>query len=177
MSQRKKKYDDPKKQAKHEANLARRRAKNREKKTLEMASKAAEGQSDFQELVEAERLRQEDLKTANARKAGSKSPKIMSQAREDLATAFELMGGVPALVVWGRENPTDFYRIWAKLIPTQVREETQALPLETLLEKLASKEEKTVLQAATEIGQETMNSARDAVIREDAMPTDPNKIN
>jgi hypothetical protein len=142
-----------------------------------MASKAAEGEQDFEALVEAERKRQETKSQTNARKAGSKSPKIMSQARSDLAQAFEIMGGVPALVVWGRANPTDFYRIWAKLIPTNAKEETAALPLETLLEKLASKEEKTVAQAALEIGEEVIAKGKKAAEAEDAAKIDPKLIN
>jgi len=34
--------------------------------------------------------------------------------------AFEEMGGVPALVQWGREHPTDFYKLVTKLIPTEI---------------------------------------------------------
>lgn len=30
--------------------------------------------------------------------------------------AFELMGGVPALVQWGRNNPDKFMPLWAKLL-------------------------------------------------------------
>lgn len=168
MSKPAKKFSDKAKQKRHEEHLKKRRAQYREKKTVEMASKAAEGEVDFEALVEAEKQRQEDLRTTHARNAGSKSPKTMSQAREDLATAFELMGGVPALVVWGRSNPTEFYRIWAKLVPTNVKEEQTALPLETLLEKLASKEEKTVMEAAREIGEETMAEAQKRVREEDA---------
>lgn len=31
--------------------------------------------------------------------------------------AFEEMGGVDALAAWGRDNPKEFYRIWASLAP------------------------------------------------------------
>lgn len=34
--------------------------------------------------------------------------------------AFEKMGGATALVIWGTENPTEFYRLASKLIPTEV---------------------------------------------------------
>lgn len=167
MSRPAKKFSDPKLQKTHEARLKRRRASHAQKRTMEMASQAAEGTSDFEELVEAERIRQEGIFKAKGAKGGSKSPKIMAQAREDLALAFDLIGGVPALVVWGRTNPSDFYRIWAKLIPSSAIEPTSALPLEELLTKLASKEEKTVAQAAIEIGEETLAAGRERALRED----------
>lgn len=37
-----------------------------------------------------------------------------------LTAAFEELGGVPALVKWGKENETEFYKLWAKLLPTEV---------------------------------------------------------
>lgn len=175
MSRKAKEIKDPKKAAQHARNLERRRERHKEKRTLEMAAQAADGAADFEALVEAERQRQETLQQTRSRQGGSKSPKIMSQAREDLALAFDLMGGVPALVVWGRSNPTDFYRIWARLVPTTAAAETQTLPLEDLLSKLAAKEGKSVMDAAVEIGQETLAAAQKNVIREDAQGYDPER--
>jgi hypothetical protein len=142
-----------------------------------MASKAAEGQSDFQALVEAERSRMESRSVTDGRKGGSQSPKVTAAARDNLAMAFDLMGGVPALVVWGRENPTEFYRVWARLIPKESAESSAALPLETLLAKLASKEELSVGQAAFAIGMETLEAAREQVQIEDATGLRPEEIN
>lgn len=34
-----------------------------------------------------------------------------------LNEAFELIGGVPRLAIWGHENPTEFYKLWGKTIP------------------------------------------------------------
>jgi hypothetical protein len=171
------KFADKKKQEAHERRLQKRREGYANYKTMQMASRAAEGEADFEELVEAERQRQETAKQSAARKGGAQSPKIMSQAREDLALAFDLMGGVPARVVWGRKNPTDFYRLWAKLIPTNAQENSNALPLETLLEKLASREEQSVGQAAYEIGQELLDAGRKQAQVEDAELIDPSKLN
>lgn len=36
---------------------------------------------------------------------------------EAIDEAFELIGGVPRLAMWGHVNPTEFYKIWAKTIP------------------------------------------------------------
>jgi hypothetical protein len=38
-------------------------------------------------------------------------------AREAFQQAFELTGGPDALAAWGREKPTEFYRLFARLIP------------------------------------------------------------
>jgi hypothetical protein len=32
--------------------------------------------------------------------------------------AFEMMGGVSRLALWAHENPTDFYKLYAKLLPS-----------------------------------------------------------
>lgn len=33
--------------------------------------------------------------------------------------AFELIGGTPRLALWGNENPTEFYRLFSKLMPKE----------------------------------------------------------
>ncbi|HHW4673594.1 MAG TPA: hypothetical protein ACQGQW_00065 [Xylella fastidiosa subsp. pauca] len=33
--------------------------------------------------------------------------------------AFDHLGGVPALVAWAQENKTDFYKLAARMIPTE----------------------------------------------------------
>lgn len=180
MSRPAKKFDDPKKQAAHERKLAKRRQKHRERKALEAAEQAArmgaDGDTDWEEMVERERERMDARRAAKV-KGGSKSPKIMSQAREDLAEAFELMGGVPALVLWGKQNPTDFYRIWAKLIPATAAKESEAMPLESLLSELADREHQSVRQAATEIGENLLEKGRKEAERQDALGLRPEEIN
>jgi hypothetical protein len=91
--------------------------------------------------------------------AGAKTPKVILSARDNLAKAFDDMGGVPALVIWGRSNPTEFYRLWARLIPKEAAE-APSMPLETLLEKLATREEMSVGAAAMDIGMELIERGR-----------------
>lgn len=173
-----KKFSDPKKQKAHMARLAQRRAAHSERRGLEIATQVAEGQADFAELVEAEKQRIESSHHGAAgRKGAAKSPKIMAQAREDLARAFDLIGGVAALVVWGRSNATDFYRLWAKLIPATAQAESSALPLEELLEKLATREEMTVRDAAVSVGEELLAKGRKEAEAQDAMNPRPEEIN
>jgi hypothetical protein len=165
---KKKIFTDPVKRKKHEASLAKRREKHREARTIEMAKQAAEGQSDWETLVEAERVRQDGHFKAMRKKGASTSPKILQAARENLASAFDLMGGVAALVVWGRQNPTDFYRLWAKLVPSSAAvEHSASIPLEELLSKLSSKEEKSVAQAASEVGDEILEQGHQQAMLED----------
>lgn len=41
--------------------------------------------------------------------------------KEALSLAFEGVGGVIALQEWANDNRTEFYRIWAKLLPTEIK--------------------------------------------------------
>lgn len=102
--------------------------------------------------------------------AASVAPKAVQATRAQLLEAFELMGGVPSLVKWGKTNPTEFYRIWARLLPKDAPEPDQGkMPLETLLAKLAERSEQPIDQAAREIGAEALAAARDDVNLEDAV--------
>ena len=49
-----------------------------------------------------------------------KENRVTRSVKEALIEAFDKMGGVPALVRWGRANPTDFYKLWLRLLPIQV---------------------------------------------------------
>lgn len=40
--------------------------------------------------------------------------------KQALAAAFDELGGVAALAEWARGNPDDFYKLWVKLLPTEV---------------------------------------------------------
>jgi hypothetical protein len=37
-----------------------------------------------------------------------------------LEAAFAGLGGVPALIAWGQQEPGEFYRLWGKLLPKNV---------------------------------------------------------
>src|SRR5215475_8673140 len=41
--------------------------------------------------------------------------------REAVLLAYEIIGGHEAFSKWAAENPTEFYRIAARLIPTEVK--------------------------------------------------------
>ncbi len=49
--------------------------------------------------------------------------KTTASVKEAMQLAFEGIGGVPRLQAWAAENPDEFYKLWAKLIPTEVKTE------------------------------------------------------
>lgn len=54
------------------------------------------------------------------RKKGSINERT-KKVKEAIELAFEEMGGVPALVKWGKANPNIFYgQVWPKLLPLQI---------------------------------------------------------
>lgn len=57
---------------------------------------------------------------AAGRPKGSQN-KSTASVKAALCEAFEKMGGVPALLAWGKKNPEEFYKIWAKMMPTEIQ--------------------------------------------------------
>jgi len=45
-------------------------------------------------------------------------PRVVGRKRVEKAflTAFELIGGVPRLVLWADQNPTEFYKLYGRMI-------------------------------------------------------------
>lgn len=54
------------------------------------------------------------------RKKGTPN-KFTASAKEAIQLAFEGIGGVPALIEWAEKNRGDFYKLYARLIPLDVR--------------------------------------------------------
>jgi hypothetical protein len=46
--------------------------------------------------------------------------KTTASVKAALCEAFDKRGGVPALLKWANEEPTEFYKLWAKLLPQEV---------------------------------------------------------
>ena len=55
----------------------------------------------------------------SGRKPGQPNHLTVS-VKQAFGEAFDKMGGAQALLEWGRDNPTDFYKLASKLIPTEV---------------------------------------------------------
>lgn len=67
--------------------------------------------------------------------SGDLSRKRVVQAFLD---AFEMIGGMPRLAVWANENPTDFYKLYARLLPSQASQalgESNELVIKHILPK------------------------------------------
>lgn len=45
--------------------------------------------------------------------------KVTRAAKEAFVIAFDKLGGVEALATWARKNPTEFFKLYSKLIPTE----------------------------------------------------------
>lgn len=46
--------------------------------------------------------------------------KTTASVKAALCEAFEKRGGVPALLRWANDEPSEFYRLWGRLIPVEV---------------------------------------------------------
>lgn len=46
--------------------------------------------------------------------------KLTQDAKLAMEMAFAGIGGVSALTAWAKEQPTEFYKIWSRLIPKDV---------------------------------------------------------
>jgi hypothetical protein len=46
--------------------------------------------------------------------------KATASVKAAIIEAFEKRGGVPALVSWAASDPTEFYKLWGRIAPTEV---------------------------------------------------------
>ncbi|MEJ7932569.1 hypothetical protein WG922_21545 [Ramlibacter sp. AN1015] len=56
-------------------------------------------------------------------KTGGRKPgtpnKLSATVKDNVLSVFEQLGGVEHMAMWAAENPTPFYNLYAKLIPTE----------------------------------------------------------
>lgn len=61
---------------------------------------------------------------AKGKKTGGRKPGSLNKTtkafKEAVLDAFNQIGGTEALVLWGMENQTEFYKIASRLIPHEV---------------------------------------------------------
>jgi len=62
---------------------------------------------------------------ARGRKTGGRKPgsinKTTAEVKAALVKAFDELGGIPSLVEWGRKAPGEFYKLWVKMLPTEIK--------------------------------------------------------
>jgi hypothetical protein len=46
--------------------------------------------------------------------------KATASVKAAILEAFEKRGGVASLVAWAKEDPTEFYKLWGRIAPTEV---------------------------------------------------------
>lgn len=63
-------------------------------------------------------------KKIGGRQKGSKN-KTTVAVKTALTDAFEQIGGVDKLVEWGSQNPTEFYKLWVKVLATETETVTE----------------------------------------------------
>lgn len=59
---------------------------------------------------------------------GKKTPQALKnkKAADAFQSAFDLIGGVPRLALWADKNPTAFFSLYSKLIPSTIQAQVNA---------------------------------------------------
>ena len=71
--------------------------------------------------------------------------KVTALFKEAVSTVYEDIGGHAAFAAWAKENPTEFYRIAARLIPTEMA--TQGTSINVIINRFPSQIEDALLPA------------------------------
>lgn len=74
-------------------------------------------------------------KKTGGRIAGTPN-KLTKSAREAFALAFDEMGGLEKLAAWAKANPTEFYKLYARLIPVEHVGEGGTGPIATVVKHI-----------------------------------------
>lgn len=74
-------------------------------------------------------------KKTGGRKKGSVN-KMTATAREAFSLAFQGMGGVEGLTAWAQANPTEFFKLYARLIPVEHVGEGGTGPIATVVKHI-----------------------------------------
>jgi hypothetical protein len=81
--------------------------------------------------------------------------KSTAAVKQALIEAFDELGGVPSLVAWAKKQPTEFYKLWAKMMPLEVSGPNGGpIQLEAvvgIIEKLTPEERVTLRELAEKL--------------------------
>lgn len=61
---------------------------------------------------------------------------VSATAKENMIAVFTRLGGTAAMAKWARANQSDFYRLYARLIPQQIDLEVSERPKDASAEPL-----------------------------------------
>lgn len=64
--------------------------------------------------------------------------KLNASVKENIANVFTRLGGVQAMVKWAEENPTQYYQIYAKLLPLTVGGDPDGAPIKVEMVQLVA---------------------------------------
>jgi hypothetical protein len=73
------------------------------------------------------------------RQKGAKNT-IGATAKENVIAVFTRLGGTAEMAKWAKANQTDFYRLYAKLIPQQIDLEITERPIDVAANPLPADE-------------------------------------
>jgi hypothetical protein len=54
------------------------------------------------------------------RKPGSKN-KVSRTVKENVIACFDAIGGISAMTEWAKANPTEFFRLYGRLLPIETQ--------------------------------------------------------
>ncbi len=77
--------------------------------------------------------------------------KVTAIFKDAVRTVYEDIGGNEAFAAWAKENPTEFYRIAARLIPTEMA--SQGTNLNVIINRFPSQTEDALLPTTPVIEQ------------------------
>lgn len=92
---------------------------------------------------------QKGHKRFGGRAAGQQN-KLTRTVKESFGEAFEKLGGAEALVIWAKENQTEFYKLASKLIPADVNMAIKETPQARVFPMGITTDEQYRLPAASE---------------------------
>ena len=51
--------------------------------------------------------------------------KVNATVKDNVLAVFNRLGGTSQMAIWATENQTEFYRLYSKLIPSEVNQKTE----------------------------------------------------
>lgn len=76
-------------------------------------------------------------KKTGGRKLGSPN-RVSASIKDAFKRAFDDLGGVSGLVKWAKTDPREFYKLVARLIPTEVNAAISRRPYEEFLDGISA---------------------------------------